>query len=242
MKLLNKTAVRISLTIFVAIATVFLIIAIIGNKKANSLIEEFPNEFKKDVKLYEFKELSSALRTSKVAAFIAIRNSNEGFFMFDFEYCPEVRDYLLKALDTKDKEFFLKGKRPNEIYKCESVDFEISSKAIANIGFVAKIGFLFKGNQAVKTINEISGFIHKRISKNIKCEFKLVILSIPDEENVKAYEVIFNQSEEFEFGSSKSFKFEPNKDINADSYEYVSSLIIKVTKGKFTNMKKYRIK
>ncbi|KAK1347571.1 hypothetical protein LUQ84_3473 [Hamiltosporidium tvaerminnensis] len=150
----------------------------------------------------------------------------------------ETVDEPLKGKKLDDFKAFANSPPSSSRLEIDSSKF---ASVVGDIGFLAKLGFVFRSSGPLKSIRSVSEFINKIIKDDPKEKESIVfvLISLAEDKEAKITEVkVADDGKVSSIADGKTFKFEDKGESKRTSVDFVAFIAEKVKKQQATSPSK----
>ncbi|TBU08182.1 hypothetical protein CWI39_0215p0020 [Hamiltosporidium magnivora] len=171
---------KILVLIFAAQIIVWLILGSIGYNKACGAIKKFEEDYKKVSETDKFKEHLSKTKNTKKAFFLILEGGN-------------YNSGTLEITNNINLETIEKASSASDLFVFEPSDF---TKILPNVGFLTRIGFIFKQNHPIVAIYKACKIFEEELNQHTKDkERSFVVLEMIDDKKINIYKLHMKNTE-----------------------------------------------
>ncbi|TBU01043.1 hypothetical protein CWI37_0823p0010 [Hamiltosporidium tvaerminnensis] len=210
----------------------------IGYAKAGTVLKNFEDDYKKVSESDSFKAILKDLKDKRLADFVSVKDSK--YFQSSFVgSADEVKtvDEALRDKKLDDLKSYIDDHDPNASIQVDSSKF---ASVVGDIGFLAKLGFVFRSSGPLKSIRSVSEFINKIIKDDPKEKESMILafISLADDKEAKITEVkVADDRKVSSIADGKTFKMEDKGESKRTPVDFVAFIAEKVKKQQATPSK-----
>ncbi|TBU13382.1 hypothetical protein CWI38_0450p0020 [Hamiltosporidium tvaerminnensis] len=208
----------------------------IGYAKAGTVLKNFEDDYKKVSESDSFKTILKDLNDVKLADFVSVNGAK--FFQSNFVSSADEAKNVDEALRDK-KPDVLKNftAAPAAAFNRVEIDTSKFASLVGDIGFLAKLGFVFRSSGPLKSIRSVSECINKIIKDDPKEKESMILafISLADDKETKITEAkVADDGKVSSIADGKTFKRQDKGDVNRKPVDFVAFIAEKVKKQQAT--------
>ncbi|TBU00010.1 hypothetical protein CWI37_1143p0010 [Hamiltosporidium tvaerminnensis] len=210
----------------------------IGYAKAGTVLKNFEDDYKKVSESDSFKATLEDFKKVRLADFYIVQCGKffQSCFVGSSQEARKV-DELLKGKKLDDFQDFANS--PPSSSRLE-IDISKFASVVGDVGFLAKLGFVFRSSGPLKSIRAVSEIINKTIKDDPKeKEIVFVLISLAEDKEIKITEAkVADDGKVSSISDGKTFKFEDKGESKRTSLDFAAFIAEKVKKQQATSPSK----